>query len=187
MPYSAKGFFEINEDMVQFLLMLEVLFTQDSKVEDLFCGASSGSEPSLFFSNYFFSLGFQPIQDDFQHDFARMTDKADSSVVLAELQVALFRECNNQRLSPWGRPFSIFCYRSLLEHLSWSPRQLEQVLLVYYQLRQTSPFSVMLLQSQLPHGGLVADLLPGASCSPVQCCLDNSHSCTVLSNILSIC
>ena len=28
-----------------------------------------------------------------------MTDEADSSVVLAELQVALFRECNNQRLS----------------------------------------------------------------------------------------
>ena len=52
--------------MVQILLMLEVLFTQDFKVEDLFCGASSGSEPSLFFSNYFFSLGFQPIQDDFQ-------------------------------------------------------------------------------------------------------------------------
>ena len=52
MPYSVKGFFEINEDMVQILLMLEVLFTQDSKVEDLFCGASSGSEPSLFFSNY---------------------------------------------------------------------------------------------------------------------------------------
>ena len=46
-----------------------------------------------------------------------MTDEADSSVVLAELQVALFRECNNQRLSPrgsggggggggGGRPFS---------------------------------------------------------------------------------
>ena len=87
MPYSVKGFFEINEDMVQILLMLEVLFTWDSKVEDLFCG-----EPSLFFSNYFFSLGFKPIQDDFQHDFARMTDEADSSVVLAELQVALFRE-----------------------------------------------------------------------------------------------
>ena len=69
----------INEDMVQILLMLEVLFTQDSKVEDLFCGASSSSEPSLFFSNYFFSLGFKPIQDDFQHDFARMTDEADSS------------------------------------------------------------------------------------------------------------
>ena len=43
----------------------------------------------------------------------------------------------------------------------------------------------MLLQYQLPNGGLVADLLPGAGCSPVQHCLHNSHSCTVLSNILS--
>ena len=106
MPYSVKGFFEIDGDMVQVLHMLEVLFTQDSKVKDLLCDASSGSEPSLFFSNYFFSLGFKPIQDDFQHDFARMTNEADSSVALAELQVALFRECNNQRMSPWGRPFS---------------------------------------------------------------------------------
>ena len=64
MPYSVKGFFEINEDMVQILLMLQVLFRQDSKVEDLFCGASSASEANLFFSNYFFSLGFKPIQDE---------------------------------------------------------------------------------------------------------------------------
>ena len=70
MPYSVKGFFEIDEDMVQILLVLEVLFTQDFEVEDLFSGASSGSEPSLFFSNYFFSFGFKPIQDNFQHDFA---------------------------------------------------------------------------------------------------------------------
>ena len=55
------------------------------------------------------------------------------------------------------------------------------------QLRQTSPFSVMLLQSQLPHGGSVADLLLGVGCSPELRCLHNSHSCTVLSNILSIC
>ena len=85
MPYSVKGFL---------------------KSMNLFCGASSGSEPSLFFSNYYFNLGFKPIQDDFQHEFARMTDEADRSVVLEELQVALFRECNNQRLSPWGRSFS---------------------------------------------------------------------------------
>ena len=50
---------------------------------------------------------FKTIQDDFQHDYARMTDEADSFVVLAELQVALFNECNNQRLSSWGRQF--FC------------------------------------------------------------------------------
>ena len=70
MPSSVKGFFKIDEDLVQILLILEVLFTQHSEVEDLFCGASSGSEPSLFFSNYFFSLGLKPIQDNFQHDFA---------------------------------------------------------------------------------------------------------------------
>ena len=58
MPFSVRGFFEINEDMIQILLM-EVLLTQDSKVEDMFCGASSGSEPSLLFSNYFFSLRFK--------------------------------------------------------------------------------------------------------------------------------
>ena len=66
MPYSVKGFFEINKGMVHILLMLEVLFTQVSNVEDLFCGASAGSEPSLFFSNYFFSLGFKPIQDELE-------------------------------------------------------------------------------------------------------------------------
>ena len=83
MSFSAKGLFEINEDMVQILLMLVVLFTQDSKVEDLFYVASSVAEPSQFFNNYFFSPGCKPVQDDFQHDFARMIDEADRSVVLA--------------------------------------------------------------------------------------------------------
>ena len=42
--------FKISEGMVRILLMLEipVLFIQDFKVEDLFCGAPSGSEPSVF-------------------------------------------------------------------------------------------------------------------------------------------
>ena len=101
--------------MVQILLVLEVLFTQDCKVEDLFCGAPSGSEPSMFFSNYLFRLGFKPAQKDIQHDFARMTGEADSSVALSELYVALFRECNNQRLSLLGRPF--FCSPDLVTDL----------------------------------------------------------------------
>ena len=62
MLYPVEGFLEINEDAVHSLLMLNVLFTQDSEVEDMFCGASSGSEPSLFFSNYLFGFGFQPFQ-----------------------------------------------------------------------------------------------------------------------------
>ena len=68
---------------------LEVLFTQDSEVEDLFCGASSGVEPSLFLSNNLFSVGLEPVQDDFQHDLTWMTDEANGSVNLADLQVAL--------------------------------------------------------------------------------------------------
>ena len=59
MPYPVKGLFEIIEDMVEILLMLVVLFTQDSKVEDLFYDVSTGSETSLFFNNYFFSLGLR--------------------------------------------------------------------------------------------------------------------------------
>ena len=86
--------------------MLRILFTQDSDVKDLFCGASSRSEPSLFFSSYLFGLGFKPIQDDFQHDFAPVTDEADGSVVLRALSCSFFWECNDQRLSPWGRQFS---------------------------------------------------------------------------------
>ena len=44
-------------------------------------------------------------------------------------------------------------------------RQLEQVLLVYYQLWRTSPFSVLLLQPQHPREELVEDLL-GTDRSP---------------------
>ena len=58
MPYSIKR-----------LLEIPVLFIQDLKVEDLFYGAPSGSEPNLFFSNYLTGLGLKPVQDDFQHDF----------------------------------------------------------------------------------------------------------------------
>ena len=63
--------------MVQIMLMLEVFFRQDYKLEDLICRASFGSEPGLFFSNYLFNLGLKPFQDDFQHDFARMTLEAE--------------------------------------------------------------------------------------------------------------
>ena len=128
MSCSVKCIFEIYEDMVQILLILKVLFTLDSEVENLFCDASPSSEPSLFFSNNLSSFGFAYIQDDFQHDFTWMTDEADGSVVLAELKVSLLREFNNQLLSLFSR----ICDKSLLKPLSWSPHLLEQVLLVYY-------------------------------------------------------
>ena len=66
MPYPVKCFFESNEDVVQTLLKLKILFTQDSEVEVLLCGTSSGPEPSLFFGDILFSLEAEHIQDDFQ-------------------------------------------------------------------------------------------------------------------------
>ena len=57
--------------------------------------------------------------------------------------------------------------------------------MVYYQFRPSSPFSLTLLRSQLPHGQLVVDL--GADCSPKRHCHQNSYDSIVLSNILSIC
>ena len=57
--------------MVQILLMLESLFTEESKIEVLFYCAPSGSEPGLFFSNYLLGLRFKSFQDDFQYDFTR--------------------------------------------------------------------------------------------------------------------
>ena len=50
--HTLQKVYLIDEDIVQILLNLKVLFTQDSKVEDPFCGASSGSELSLVFRNY---------------------------------------------------------------------------------------------------------------------------------------
>ena len=81
--------------MVLILLISNILFTQNSEVEDLFCGTSHGSEPSLFFSNNLFSLGFEPVQDDSQHDSTWVTEETNGSVILAELYIAIFRECNN--------------------------------------------------------------------------------------------
>ena len=45
-----------------------------------------------------------------------MTNGADGSVVLAELRVALFRECSIQRLSLWDLPLS--CSPDLVSDLS---------------------------------------------------------------------
>ena len=52
---------------------------------------------------------------------------------------------------------------------------------------QTSPFSVQLLRSQLPHEGLAVAFLLGADCSPELYCHHNSHSCIALNNMLYIC
>ena len=46
------------------------------------------------------------IQYDLQHDFARVADESDRSVVLALLQVAFLGKCDDRGLGPQGWPFS---------------------------------------------------------------------------------
>ena len=66
--------------------MLVVFFTQDFKVENIenmSCVAPSGSEPSLFFSNYLSAW----VQDDSTHGFVLMADEANNSVVLVRCRL----------------------------------------------------------------------------------------------------
>ena len=70
MPNPVAGLLEVYEDMVEVLLVLEIFLTEDSKVEDLLCGAPSCPEACLFFSDDLLRLWLQSVQYDLQHDFA---------------------------------------------------------------------------------------------------------------------
>ena len=61
--------------MVEVLLVLKIFLTEDSKVEDLLCGASTCAEACLFFSDDLLRLWLQSVQCDLQHDFAWVTDE----------------------------------------------------------------------------------------------------------------
>ena len=93
MPNPVEDLLEVDEDMVEVLLVLEIFLTEDSSVEDLFCGAPPCSEACLFLSDDLLRLWLQSVQYDLQHDFVQVTDDADRSVVLALLQVAFLGKC----------------------------------------------------------------------------------------------
>ena len=158
---------------------------QGSEVEDMFCGASSGSKPSLFFSKYFFSLGFKPIQDNFQHHFAGMTDETDSSIVLEELQVALFRVCNNHGVGH-SPVLQILLQISVKTFIMVSPPACTSSAGILSTPADFPFFSdtTAISTSSRRIGRRSAS---GGWLQPRQHCLNNSHTCTVLSNILSIC
>ena len=60
--------------MVEVLLMLEIFLTEHSEVEDLLCGAPSGSKACLFFSDDLLRLWLQSVQYNIQRDFACVID-----------------------------------------------------------------------------------------------------------------
>ena len=86
MPYPVKGLLEVYEDMVEILLMLQVFLAEDPEIEYFISGAPSGSDTCLLFCNDLFCLWLESVYD-FQLDLTRMADKADGSVVLAQLQI----------------------------------------------------------------------------------------------------
>ena len=61
----------------------------------MLCGAPSCSEACLFFSDDLLCLWLRSVRYDLQHDFALMAGETDRSVVLALLQVAFLRKCDD--------------------------------------------------------------------------------------------
>ena len=53
--------FEVYEDIVEILLMLQVFLAEDPEIEYLFCGAPSGSGTCLFFCNDLFCLRLESV------------------------------------------------------------------------------------------------------------------------------
>ena len=71
--------------MLQILLQLKVLFISGLSSKICCVVLCDGSELRMGFGNCLFGLWFKPAKVDFKHDFTRMTDKADGSVVIAKL------------------------------------------------------------------------------------------------------
>ena len=94
MPYHVKCLLEVSKDMVEILLVLQVLFTEDSKIESSLCNTVSFSKAGLFFSDNVLRLWLESVKDDLQHDFAWVADEADCPVVLTQLYVAFFWKCD---------------------------------------------------------------------------------------------
>lgn len=83
------------------LVILQVLFIYNSKVEYSFCGATSSSESCCFLSSDLLRLWFQSVHARFHHDFTGVTYEAICSIVLALLVVSFLRNCHYQLLCPW--------------------------------------------------------------------------------------
>ena len=70
--------------------MLQVLFYDDSTIEDLFLCAPAQSKTCLFFCQQFLSLGLELAEDNLEHEPATVADQADGTIVLTLLEVDFF-------------------------------------------------------------------------------------------------
>ena len=70
----VKCLLEVNKAMVEILLLLHVLFTEDSKGRNICSVVLCFSISDLFFSDDVLCLWLEPVKDDLQHDFAWVAD-----------------------------------------------------------------------------------------------------------------
>ena len=72
MPNPVEGLLEVYEDTVEILLVLEILFTEDSQVEDLLCVVFLPAPNPACSSAMIIilRLRLQSVQYDLQRDFA---------------------------------------------------------------------------------------------------------------------
>ena len=94
--------------MVQALLMLEILFTQGSWVEYsyLFRGAYSSSDPVCSSAIISSAWGLSLFKITFSMTLLEWSMMLMVLLFWQSCKLPCLREYNNQRLSPWGRPFS---------------------------------------------------------------------------------
>ena len=80
MTYPVERLFEVHEAVVE---VMDVLLAQYPKVDDLPCCAAPWSGACLFISDDHFRLRLLSVQQNLQHNFARVADEADGTIVLA--------------------------------------------------------------------------------------------------------
>ena len=83
----SNAFFEVYEDVIEVLMMLEIFFAKNSYIKYLFYSASTSHETCLFFCNYFGSLRFESVENYSEKDFAWVTNETQGAVVVALFQV----------------------------------------------------------------------------------------------------
>ena len=99
MPNPVEG---LLEDIVAVLLALEKIFAKDSSVEALLC--SPAVKPSCSSAMILSACGFS--MSGVILTMTLVAGEADRLVVLAQLQVACLKKCDEQGLGLQGWPFS---------------------------------------------------------------------------------
>ena len=88
--HRIKRLAVIDEANVELLVVLSALLDHHFHIKDLISGSGSWSKASLFFSDFSLQIFLHSVCDDFQENFATVTNECDHSVVAALQGVTFF-------------------------------------------------------------------------------------------------